>query len=212
MTNVVAQQRRAFWLKHLHQWHWVSASICLVAMLLFSITGITLNHAAQISAKPAVSTRQEKLPAPLLAQLEAPAGEDDEVEKAPLPAFVTEWISTNMGLETKARIAEWSEDEVYVSMPRPGGDAWLSIDRATGDVHYERTDRGVISYLNDLHKGRNAGPLWSWFIDIFALACVLFAGTGLLLLKMHSGRRPGTWPFVALGVVVPAVVIILFVH
>jgi hypothetical protein len=79
-------------------------------------------------------------------------------------------------------------------------------------VHYERTDRGVVSYLNDLHKGRNAGPLWGWFIDVFAVACVLFASTGLLLLKMHSGRRPGTWPYVALGVVVPVVVIILFVH
>jgi len=213
MSNAAAQQRRAFWLKHLHQWHWVSASICLVAMLLFSITGITLNHAAQIAAKPSVSTVNEKLPAPLLSQLKPPAGEDgEEAEKAPLPASVSEWIGDNMGLETVSRIAEWSEDEVYVSMPRPGGDAWLSIDRVSGEVHYERTDRGVVSYLNDLHKGRNAGPLWGWFIDIFAGACVLFASTGLLLLKMHSTRRPGTWPYVALGVVVPVVVIILFVH
>ncbi len=62
-----------------------------------------------------------------------------------MPAFVSEWLGDNMGLETAARVAEWSEDEVYVSMPRPGGDAWLSIDRATGEVHYERTDRGAIS-------------------------------------------------------------------
>ena len=97
-------------------------------------------------------------------------------------------------------------------MPRTGGDAWLSIARDSGEVHYERTDRGAISFLNDLHKGRNAGPMWSWFIDLFAVACVLFAGTGLFLLKMHSSRRPGTWPYVALGLVVPLVVIILFVH
>jgi len=212
MSNAATQQRRAFWLKHLHQWHWVSAAICLVAMLLFSLTGITLNHAAQIAAKPSVSTREEKLPAPLLARLKAPEGENGEAEKAPLPAPVSEWINENMGLETAARVAEWSADEVYVSMPRPGGDAWLSIDRESGTVQYERTDRGVISYLNDLHKGRNAGPLWGWFIDIFAAACVLFASTGLLLLKMHSNRRPGTWPYVALGVVVPVVVIVLFVH
>jgi hypothetical protein len=32
--------RRAFWLKHLHQWHWVSSAACLVGMLLFAITGI----------------------------------------------------------------------------------------------------------------------------------------------------------------------------
>jgi len=209
MSTVANQKRRAFWLKHLHQWHWVSAAICLVAMLMFSITGITLNHAAQISAKPTVTTREAKLPAPVLASLKSEA---DAAAKAPLPKIATEWISDEMGLDTAGRIAEWSEDEVYVSMPKPGGDAWLSIDRATGDIQYERTDRGVISWLNDLHKGRNAGPMWGWFIDVFAVACVLFASTGLLLLKMHSSRRPGTWPYVALGLVVPVVVIVLFVH
>ena len=207
MGNVADQKRRAFWLKHLHQWHWVSAAICLIALLLFSITGITLNHAAQISAKPTVMTREEKLPAPLLAQLM----NESEAEKAQLPSLVSEWVSERMGVATDGRVAEWWEEEAYVSMPRPGGDAWLSIDRATGDIQYERTDRGVISYLNDLHKGRNAGPVWGWFIDLFALACVLFAGTGLFLLKMHSSRRPGTWPYVALGLVVPVVVIVLFV-
>ena len=208
MSNVADQKRRNFWLKHLHQWHWVSASICLIAMLLFSLTGITLNHAGQIPAKPVVTTRDDNLPAPLLARLKNEKGG----EKSPLPSIVSEWIDEQMGLATAGHTAEWSEDEVYVSLPRPGGDAWLSIQRDSGEAHYERTDRGVISYLNDLHKGRNAGPMWGWFIDVFAMACMLFAGTGLFLLKMHSSRRPGTWPFVALGLVVPVVVIILFVH
>src|SRR4051812_14498701 len=36
---------RAVWLKNLHQWHWISSALCLLGMFLFSITGITLNHA-----------------------------------------------------------------------------------------------------------------------------------------------------------------------
>ena len=48
----VDQQRRAYWLKTLHQWHWISSAVCLVGMLLFAVTGITLNHAAQIDAEP----------------------------------------------------------------------------------------------------------------------------------------------------------------
>jgi uncharacterized protein len=208
MSDVADQKRRAFWLRHLHQWHWISAAICLISMLLFSLTGITLNHASQIPAKPNVTTREAKLSAPLLARLR----NESEAERAPLPPVVSDWLTEQMEIDTAGRIAEWSEDEVYVSMPRPGGDAWLTIARDNGEVHYERTTRGAISYLNDLHKGRNAGPMWGWFIDIFAVACVLFAGTGLFLLKMHSSRRPGTWPYVALGVVIPLVVIILFVH
>nr|MBP6216900.1 PepSY-associated TM helix domain-containing protein [Luteimonas sp.] len=29
------QQRRGFWLRTLHQWHWISSAVCLVGMLLF---------------------------------------------------------------------------------------------------------------------------------------------------------------------------------
>ena len=43
---------------------------------------------------------------------------------------------------------------------RPGGDAWLRIG-AGGAAEYEITSRGAISWLNDLHKGRNTGAAWS---------------------------------------------------
>ncbi|HEU4627562.1 MAG TPA: PepSY-associated TM helix domain-containing protein [Steroidobacteraceae bacterium] len=208
MSAVEEQKRRVFWLRQMYQWHWISAGICLVALLLFSITGITLNHAGLIPATPRVSTQDAQLPAPLLARI----ARATQTEKAPLPPAVADWIGNTLGVRDGGRDAEWSDDEVYLSLPRPGGDAWLSIDRATGTVHYERTDRGWISYLNDLHKGRNAGPIWSAFIDVFAAACILFAGTGLFLLKMHAPRRPSTWPLVALGLVLPVVLLIVFVH
>jgi uncharacterized protein len=208
MNAVAEQKRRAFWLKHLHRWHWISAALCLIAMLLFSITGITLNHASQIATTPEVTTLNEKLPTDLLARI----ARATDAEKAPLPPAIADWLEARMGVRDAGRDAEWSDEEIYLSLPRPGGDAWLSIDRGTGDVQYERTDRGWISYLNDLHKGRNTGAIWSVFIDVFAGACVLFAGTGLFLLKMHAVRRPITWPAVALGLVLPAVLVILFVH
>ncbi|HEY8539605.1 MAG TPA: PepSY-associated TM helix domain-containing protein, partial [Steroidobacteraceae bacterium] len=68
--SITTQQRsRAFWLKHLHRWHWISAATCLIGMLLFSITGFTLNHANWVTAKPVVTTRTAQLPESLLAEL-----------------------------------------------------------------------------------------------------------------------------------------------
>jgi hypothetical protein len=201
------QQRRGFWLRTLHQWHWISSAVCLVGMLLFAVTGITLNHAAKIEGSPKVANTMLKLPAPLLQAL----GARDE-GNAPLPGAVADWLGARLDAPIGTRNAEWSEDEVYLSIPGPGTDAWLSIQRADGAIEYERTDRGWISYFNDLHKGRNAGPAWGWFIDVFAVACVVFTVTGLFLLQLHARQRRMTWPYVGLGLVIPVLLVLLFIH
>jgi uncharacterized protein len=210
-TTAKEQRSRAFWLKHLHQWHWISAAGCLIGMILFSITGFTLNHAGWVSAKPQVESRSAMLPAPLLEQLQQLATDKAE-SKGELPREAIDWLNAALSIRAAGREAEWSADEIYVSLPRPGGDAWATLDLASGEVIHEVTDRGWVSYFNDLHKGRNTGPAWSLFIDVFAFAALVFASTGLLLLKMHSNHRPATWPMVGLGLVLPLLLAILFIH
>ncbi|MBJ7574871.1 PepSY-associated TM helix domain-containing protein [Luteimonas sp. MC1828] len=205
--SIAHAQRRGFWLRTLHQWHWISSAACLVGMLLFAVTGITLNHAGSIEGSPTVDNRQVALPSTLLPLL---ATQEDG--KAALPAGLAAWLGDELDMPVAGREAEWSADEVYLSLPGPGRDAWLAIDKASGEVEYERTDRGWISYLNDLHKGRNAGPAWGWFIDVFAIACIVFTVTGLFLLQMHARQRPDTWPWVGLGLVVPVLLALLFIH
>ena len=125
---------------------------------------------------------------------------------------MSEWLQRETGARTKGAKVDWSEDEAAVSMPRPGGDAWVTLDRRTGAVEYEKTTRGVIALLNDLHKGRNAGPVWGAFIDVFAIACLVFTTTGLVLLALHAKLRVSTWPLVAGGVALPLILVILFLH
>lgn len=195
-------------MKQLHTWHWISSAVSLIGLLLFAFTGITLNHAADIEAAPVTVQKDAILPPALRPQIAADSHAD---AKKPLPVDVADWIQKTVGINGSG-IAEWSADEIYLPSPRPGGDGWVSIDRATGAVSSESTSRGWISYLNDLHKGRNAGTAWSWFIDIFAVACFLFALTGLLLLQLHAKKRPSTWPLVAAGLAIPAIVALIFIH
>lgn len=199
---------KAFWLKQLHTWHWVSSAISLIGLLLFAFTGITLNHAADVEGAPVSIEKSATLPVPLRTQI-APDGKGDA--KKPLPPQVTAWVEKEIGRSGQGD-AEWSADEVYLALPRPGGDGWVSINRSSGEVTSEATSRGWISYLNDLHKGRNAGIVWKWFIDIFAVACFLFALTGLFLLYLHAKKRRSTWPLVALGFALPALLAIIFIH
>ncbi|RZL94375.1 MAG: hypothetical protein EOP82_05180 [Variovorax sp.] len=214
MTAATTDNRhRAYWLKTLHEWHWVSAALCLIGMVLFSITGFTLNHAGSIEAKPKVTsqtgTLDDALRNRLVQQLPAARAQRG---KAELPADLQAWIHKQWAVDTAGRAAEWSDDEIYLSLPRPGGDAWLRLALSDGQIEYERTDRGWLSYFNDLHKGRNTGAAWSWFIDIFAAAVLVFSITGLFILKMHAGNRPFTWPMVGMGFVVPVLLALLFIH
>lgn len=207
--------QRAYWLKKLHEWHWISSAICLIGMLLFAVTGFTLNHAGQIESKPKVESRDAQLPPDLLEKLQQAQKQGVEAagkNAVGLPAEVDGWLAQQIKVSAKGFAVEWSEDEAYVPMPRPGGDAWLRVDLKEGSVEYEKTDRGWISYLNDLHKGRNTGGAWSLFIDVFAIGCLVFCITGLLILKMHAQRRPMTWPMVGLGLVLPALLVLLLVH
>jgi hypothetical protein len=211
MNSPAARQkprRKTFWLKQLHTWHWISSAVSLIGLLLFAVTGFTLNHAADIEAKPVVAEHAAQLPKALLPQI---APNDAPDTKKPLPVPVAHWVEQTFSVGAGGE-AEWSADEVYLPLPRPGGDGWVTIERATGAVTSEFTDRGWISYLNDLHKGRNAGKAWSWFIDIFALACLIFALTGLVLLWLHAAKRPVTWPLVALGFAIPAIIAVIFIH
>jgi uncharacterized protein len=206
---MAASKGRGFWTREVHRWHWISSGISLAGLLLFAITGFTLNHAGDIAGAPIVAQREIAMSGAALAALRRDLPEG---AKEPLPASARHALETGLGIDLRDTIGEWSEYEVFLAMPRPGGDATLTIDRASGAVEYRTTDYGWIAYINDLHKGRNTGTVWSWFIDLFALACLVFSITGLVLLQFHARSRPSTWPIVGFGLLLPVLLILLFVH
>ena len=207
----MAPARRAASLRFLLTVHWISSAFCLVGMLLFAATGFTLNHAGAIEARALLERRQAVLPAGLLQELRA-AG-DSAGPASGLPPALRAWLAAEWQLAgLTGRVAEWSDEEVYLSLPRPGGDAWLRVDLVHGDIEYERSDRGWIAWANDLHKGRHTGPAWSWFIDLIAAGSLLFSVSGLLILQRHAGQRASTWPLLAAGALVPLLILLLFIH
>ena len=208
-TLPAASRRRGFWLRQVHRWHWISSGLSLAALLLFAATGITLNHAGDIAATPVTARQAFTIGGAALGDL---ARAVPDGAKQPLPPRARHAIEQRLDIDLGGVVAEWSEDEVFAAMPRPGGDATLTIDRHTGAATWETTDNGWVSFLNDLHKGRNTGPVWGWFIDVFAASCVVFAATGLILLQLHARNRPSTWPIVGFGLLLPAILVLLFIH
>ena len=120
-----------------HLLHWISAAVCFAALALFTITGITLNHAGSIGGKPVVTTHAAQVPEALRDALGAHASSD-----ASLAPALRHWIEAELGVRAADATLEWSDEELYLSAPGPGRDAWVSIDRATGAAKSESTDRG----------------------------------------------------------------------
>lgn len=203
---------KASLLKQLYQWHWISSAICLVGMLVFSVTGITLNHASQIEAQPVVQLQTMLTPTVINQQLQKVTAQAQQAQSS-LPKNVEQWLINQHGIRlTDESQIEWSSDEVYISLPKAGGDAWARFSLSDSQFEYETTHRGLVSLLNDLHKGRHTGAVWQGFIDVFSVACVIFSLTGLFILQQHARRRPMVWPLLSSGLVIPLLLIIFFVH
>ncbi|EWH09422.1 plasmolipin [Catenovulum agarivorans DS-2] len=202
-----------FSLGSVRQWHWISAAFALVGMLLFAITGITLNHAADIKAAANVQVVETEIPARLITTLKKQAEQSIEKNTTVKPKAFTTWLAEvhNIQVSSNAK-TEWSDDELYIVQAGPGSDAWLAVDFYTNQLTYEKTDRGWIAYFNDLHKGRDTGTVWRWFIDFFAVVCIVFCLSGLILLCRQANHRWMTWPITLLGVVAPAILLLAFVH
>jgi hypothetical protein len=198
--------KSGFWRNQLRQWHWISSAVSLTGLLLFSVTGFTLNHATQIEAAPKVTTIERQVPPAALAGLASVTADE------PLTPVQAKAIRAATGVDVRGATVDADDDGIYLTLSAPGADSTLEISRIDGRATYERTDRGLIAVLNDLHKGRHSGPVWAMFIDLIAIACVIFAVTGLGLLWLYARGRRVTWPLVALGLVLPFILFLLFVH
>ena len=191
------------------QWHWISSALSLVGMLFFAATGITLNHADIFESSALKVTRlNDALPQSVMVAIDAAAPASPQK----VPPALTDWVARTWHIGLSAQSLEWSDEELYIDLKRPGVDASLTIDRRKGEASYEALDRGWVAFFNELHRGRNAGTVWHGFITVFGVACLIFAITGLFLLQMHARSRWITWPLTGLGLVVPLLLILLFIH
>jgi hypothetical protein len=89
-----------------------------------------------------------------------------------------------------------------------GGTFTLNLSSGDGMVETVRR-RPVFFEVNYLHYN-NPKFLWTWFSDVYAGALILMATTGLFVLRGRNGlKRRGIW-FVLVGIVIPAVFLIVY--
>ena len=164
----------------LMRWLHIYASMLgLATVLFFSVTGITLNHPGMFFGG---AERRTESSGTLDRGWVSATGDVAKLE-------VVEFLRKSQRI--RGAMAEFTVDDAscLVTFRGPGYAADAEIDRATGGYHLTRTEHGFEAIINDLHKGRDTGPVWSAFIDASAVLLVFISLTGLVLLFYLKLRR-----------------------
>ncbi|MFM2642743.1 PepSY-associated TM helix domain-containing protein [Vibrio chagasii] len=169
------------WARRLHVY--ISMALLFV-VLFFSVTGITLNRPELFeSSQPNIQRSALTLPTSLFTIQDGRL----KADQTAFETFLFEQANLSgvpSGLDIYAEIedGELVLGEVSMDFKGPGYNASVFVDVTSEIVEVETTNYGVIALLNDLHKGRNSGEVWKWFIDITALLMIFFVLTGVCLL------------------------------
>jgi hypothetical protein len=152
----------------------VYVSMALLTLLLFfSVTGITLNHPEWFSENQADIEEVE-----LAVDLKLINNPPLSLEQITQVVAVVE---QELVLSLANAVIESSRDELFLSIKKAGENTSITLDLASGELFFERTDYGLWALLNDLHKGRNTSAFWGWIIDITSVLCIIFAISGFIL-------------------------------
>jgi hypothetical protein len=161
----------------------------LLAILFFSLTGITLNHPDW-----AFTNRESKLET----KGQLPSGWK-KGEKDVDWFVVSEYLRQKDSVRGAAGEKSADESEGSITFKAPGYTADCFIDTQTGKYDLTVTTLGFIGVMNDFHRGRDSGSAWPWLIDISGVTLAIVALTGIGLLWYLKKVRIPAYIVMAVG-------------
>ena len=171
-------QRRDFY-RHARYVHgWLSA-FAFIALFFFALTGLFLNHPDWFKPNEEEQTKKLQLPEKLITQLRQ--------QENPSEALLS-YVRTQEHLIGRYKSSEVLDGEVMMRLESPAGstDIWVILD--TGEVELTNKQATTVSLIEDLHRGKNSGLAWSWFIDISAVVILLLSLAGYILFLSIKSR------------------------
>ncbi|WP_428307721.1 PepSY-associated TM helix domain-containing protein [Lacipirellula sp.] len=202
---IVNQRNRSKQFAGAMRWlHVYLSMFAFASLIFFGVTGVTLNHPDWFGADmERVSERQGTLDRKWLGEgSEESAAEESNVDKL----AIVEFLRAEQGVRGALGEFQVDEYECVVMFKAPGYIADVIIDRATAEFTVTEASYGLVAVMNDLHKGRDAGPAWSLIIDVVSVLTVLLSITGFVLIfYLRKMRFGGLGAALAGGVIVLAV-------
>ena len=159
--------------------------VSFAILFFFAVTGITLNHPDWFfNESQSIRSYSGTLDLGLL-HLDSDSDLVKDLE-------IVEHLRSSHQVTGAVKDIITDDFQCVVSFKGPGYSADAFIDRETGEYTMDESKLGFVPIMNDLHKGRDSGPIWSLVIDGSALLMVLVSLSGtVLILFLKRYRKSG---------------------
>jgi hypothetical protein len=163
------------WMRLVHVY---ISMICLLIVLFFSITGVTLNHPTwTFGAGPSRSSVSGTLPATFR--------NGDTIDWLQ----VAEYLRSKHSLRGAVTDNRADASQGSITFKSAGYLADTQFDAKTGAYTLNLEQTGFLGVMNDVHKGRDTSHSWSWVIDASGVLLAVISLTGLGLQLFLKKRR-----------------------
>lgn len=163
--------------------------------IIYGISGIALNHGVARHWDPGIISRSE-------VHRYQGALKKEDVDRAMVEEIL------ELAGEKRNFKQYYFPNERQVMIYLKGGH--ILVDLPTGEVRMTRVrSRPVFRELNYLHYNKPKA-LWTWFSDLFGLAMVLLAATGILMTRGKKGITGFGGILLAAGIIIPLLFLSLY--
>lgn len=159
--------------------------------LIFSISGIAVNHIQDWNPNYSISKTESMIP-PIQTQ------NQEEIVQ-----HVLRHVSLSAPIKSSFRS---SPDELKIFFDG----STLSFNNRTGSVLEERIgERAVLFDMNYLHLN-HARKIWTWVSDLFAVFLIFLSISGLFILKGKQGIKSRGAVLTMTGIAIPVLFLLLY--
>lgn len=161
------------------------------ALVFFGITGVTLNHPSWFGVEAEKTVQYEgHLDSKWLPPIATSSdGETADAEAGVDKLAIVEHLRATHSLRGAVSEFRVDEYECLVLFKGPAYSADVVVQRDSRDYQATVTQLGVVAIMNDLHKGRDTGAVWSVVIDLVSIMTVVLSVTGLILIFYIKRKR-----------------------
>lgn len=160
--------------------------------IIYGLSGIALNHLKDWNPSYSVSSKD------FVTQI--------DLSKNTQTKENVKQLMTELDLSNKYRKYYYPKPDVIKIFLKGGSSVIVDTETGEGQAEF-LTKRAVFYQVNFLHYNPNSW--WMWFSDIFAGALILFAVTGIFMVRGKKGISGRGGLYALAGVVIPLIFLFL---